>query len=79
MFRIDDREHREAGLLHDEVAEFAEVRLWAIDGEPFFDRLARVITEGREVAAFDRHLLFLDGIDEAAFDVLLGAWAVADD
>jgi len=78
---IDDREHGEAGLLHDEVAELGPIGLGAVDlqGVLAFLREARIVTEGAEVAAFHRFFLFLDGVDEAALDVLFGAGAVADD
>lgn len=33
MLGVDDRELAEAGLLHDEVAEFGEIRFLAVEGE----------------------------------------------
>lgn len=81
MLGVDDRELAEAGLLHDEVAEFGEIRFLAIEGQRAlaFGLEARIVTEGGEVTAFDGFLLLLNRVDEAAFDVLLGAGAVADD
>ena len=81
MFWVEDWEHAEAGFMHDEFAELAEVWLSAVELESWFAFLesSRVIAEGGEVAAFDCIVLFLDRVDEAALDVLFGAWAVADD
>ena len=68
--------------MHDEVAEFGVIRiLRSINdkrGLALFGK-ARVIMEAIEVTAFDRHLLFFDRVDQAAFDVLFGAGAIADD
>ena len=81
MLGIDDRELGETGLVHDEVAEFGEVGLFAVDlqGALALGFEARIESPSGEVAAVDGHLLLFDGVHKAALDVLLGAGAVAED
>ena len=64
VLRIDDRELRETGLVHNEIAEFGEIGLFAVDLQwaLALSLEARIESPSGEVAAIDSHLLLFDRV-----------------